>query len=79
MMLKNISKQKSISVNTYKSFKRLPFYSGFAKILETFNDIFMLAQLSKTGDANITAISVCVLFRRPMQESLKGNSMFDSP
>ena len=42
-MLKNISKQKSISVNTYKSFKGLPFYSGFAKILETFNDVFILA------------------------------------
>ena len=42
-MLKNISKQKSISVNTYKSFKGLPFYGAFAKILETFNDVFILA------------------------------------
>ena len=39
-----------------------PFYGVLIKILETFNNVFNLLQLSKTVNVNITAISVCVFY-----------------
>ena len=53
----------------HKNFKRPPFYGGSTRILETFSKVFILVQLSKTSYVNITAISVCVLCRWPMQKS----------